>query len=332
MSYTDSEDEYVLKYSALDIAALQYIYGPSSTARIGNDTYSCSQIDCNFIWDGGGIDTLSVATSSQGATVYLTPGYWGYIGKAKANLITAPSQITVNFGSQIENLTGSSFDDKLFGNELNNLLKGGSGNDLIEGWDGSDTILGEAGDDLINGGDGIDFAQYLSSSSNYIVQNTSQSCKIIDKRVGSTSDGTDSLTNIERIRFADKSLAVDFDGNAGKVAKILGAVLGRDSLSNLKYVGIGLNLLDQGMSYSDLGKLALDTIGASTSDLAVSGLWRNIFGNTPNNTDKAPFLKMIQDGMKLGDLVVLAAESDLNKVNINLTGLSKVGIEYLPTI
>ena len=35
------------------------------------------------------------------------------------------------------------------------------------------------------------------------------------------TDGTDQLTNIERLQFTDKNVALDLNGNAGTTAKIL---------------------------------------------------------------------------------------------------------------
>ena len=45
---------------------------------------------------------------------------------------------------------------------------------------------------------------------------------------------------------------------------------------------------------------------------------------------KSPFIKMLADGMKAGDLVVLAADTALNTTNIGLVGLIQTGIEYTP--
>jgi hypothetical protein len=42
-------------------------------------------------------------------------------------------------------------------------------------------------------------------------------------------------------------------------------------MKNPTYVGIGLNLIDSGTSYSDLGLLALNAIGAKTNDARGSG-------------------------------------------------------------
>ena len=155
MSYTDYPAQYYLQYSPLDIAALQYLYGPSPTARVSDDTYQILSTTSNFVWDGAGKDTISLASVSQGATVYLTPGYWGYVG-TKSSLISAAGQITVNFGTVIEQLVGSAQADALYGNEVNNTIDGGVGNDLIEGWGSDDSLIGGLGNDTLNGGLGND--------------------------------------------------------------------------------------------------------------------------------------------------------------------------------
>ena len=137
-------------------------------------------------------------------------------------------------------------------------------------------------------------------------------------------------TNVERLVFSDKSIAFDLNGNAGATAKLLGAVFGKDSVSNKQYVGIGLNLLDAGMSTTTLASLAVDAANLKTNDQIVSTLWKNVFGATASISDKAPYIKMLTDGMKVGDLVVLAADTSFNTTNINLVGLAQTGIEYIP--
>jgi hypothetical protein len=136
--------------------------------------------------------------------------------------------------------------------------------------------------------------------------------------------------DIERLQFTDKSIALDLDGNAGITAKVLGAVLGAASVQNPTFVGIGLSFTDKGMGYSDLGALALSAVGATSNDAVVSTLWRNVVGFNPSDADKAPFVKMLVDGMKAGDLVALAADTSFNTANIGLVGLVQTGIEYIP--
>ena len=60
--------------------------------------------------------------------------------------------------------------------------------------------------------------------------------------------------------FTDTAWALDSGENesAGRTAKILGAVFGKEGLSNMVYRGIGLLYFDAGMSYEALTLLALD--------------------------------------------------------------------------
>lgn len=329
MSYTYSPAQYYFQYSPLDIAALQYIYGPSTTSRTGNETYKISQATSNFIWDGAGTDTIDLSGINQSSTAYLTPGYWGFTGNAKATNIGTAGQITINFGTTIENLTGSSYTDKLYGNEVANVINGGAGNDLIEGWDGNDTLIGGQGDDQLNGGVGIDVAQLNGNWSSYSTVKNSSTFVLTDKR--NNLDGVDSLLNVERLKFLDKTIAIDLDGNAGITAKVIGAVLGKDAVKSSSIFGIGLSYADKGMTYSELGALALNAVGATTNDAIVSTLWRNVLGFNASAADKAPFVKMLTDGMKPGDLVVLAADTSFNTNNIGLVGLIQTGIEYTTT-
>jgi Ca2+-binding RTX toxin-like protein len=327
MSYEDTPAQYYLSFSPLDIAALQYIYGPSQTGRAGNDIYKVSSSAPNFIWDGAGTDTIDLSNVNQGATVYLTPGYWGFVGSQQASTITTAGQITVNFGSIIENLTGTSFADKLYGSDADNTIEGGLGHDWLEGLDGNDVLVGGLGDDQLNGGMGIDTAKFTGVYADYSSSSSKSTFTLIDKR--SNVDGMDVLTNVERLKFSDKSVAIDLDGHAGIAVKVIGAVLGKDAVKNPGLVGIGLSYLDLDLSYSDLGLLALNAVGATSSDAIVSRLWFNLVGSTASSLEKAPYIKMLADGMKPGDLVVMAADLPLNASNIDLVGLIQTGVEFV---
>ncbi|ARQ03100.1 hypothetical protein CAK95_21020 [Pseudorhodoplanes sinuspersici] len=55
---------------------------------------------------------------------------------------------------EIENITGTAFNDEIVGNSGDNVIKGGAGNDLLAGLGGNDTIYGGEGDDTIVAGGG----------------------------------------------------------------------------------------------------------------------------------------------------------------------------------
>jgi Ca2+-binding RTX toxin-like protein/methionine-rich copper-binding protein CopC len=203
LSIMGNGDVKVPDYTSIDLAALQYLYGVSADGRVGNSTYVLSGTTENFIWDGAGTDTLSASSQTQPVTLYLEPGYWSFIG-SKAATITAPGQVTVNFGTVIENLIGGSGNDSLFGNVVDNRISGGAGDD---------TIAGGGGNDTIDGGGGTDTAAYEGSRSSYTITSTADGIVI-----ASASDGSDTLANVEFVKFADQTVSlVDSDVAAPSV-------------------------------------------------------------------------------------------------------------------
>jgi serralysin len=283
--------------------------------------------EANFIWDGSGIDTIDATILQASATIHLTPGYWGYVGDSKMPFIISRGQITVNYGTVIENVLGSTYNDNLYGNEIGNYIVGNDGNDNLYGLEGNDTINGGAGNDLVDGGVGIDIAEFNSKkSSNTInIDNSNITIKNL-----ATNNDFDILKNIERLKFIDISIAFDLDSNAGIAAKVMGAVLGKASIKNPIDFGYWLAQTDTGLSYADIGLKALDKVGLKTNDQIVSTLWKNVVGFTASEIEKAPFIQMLVDGMKPGDLVVLAADTTFNTANINLVGLAQTGIDFTP--
>ena len=104
----------------------------------------------------------------------------------------------------VENLTGSAFDDVLLGNDEDNVLTGLGGHDFLYGYGGNDSLIGGdgddflrgyAGDDLLDGGAGIDRVSYYDPDSTSGVT--------VDLNLqGSAQDtghGMDTLTGIEHV-------------------------------------------------------------------------------------------------------------------------------------
>ncbi len=201
MSYTSYPEQYHKEFKELDIAALQYIYGPSASSRSDNNIYKISNTKNNFLWDGAGVDVVDASELNEGATIHLSPGYWGFVGENQGPTIISPGQVTVNFGSIIENILGSGYADSLYGNEVSNEIKGGDGNDSLSGLSGDDILLGGNGNDTLIGGDGIDTASYSFPSTNYSVVSKAGGYQVSSL---SGADGVDNLVGVERIQFSDE--------------------------------------------------------------------------------------------------------------------------------
>ncbi len=143
-----------------------------------------------------------------------------------------------------------------------------------------------------------------------------------------SSAGTDALVGIERLLFSDTRLALDLDGHAGQTAKLLGAVFGAASMAHQQFVGIGLSFLDAGTSYEQLAGMAVGATGKTSHTDVVNLLWTNLVGSAPSPSQAAPIVALLDGGMTVGALTVLAADLDLNTNNIGLVGLAQTGIEY----
>lgn len=177
-----------------------------------------------------------------------------------------------------------------------------------------------------DGGSGIDVAVYESQSSNFQWQPVAGGWTVR----ASGLELADQFQGVERLRFDDVGIALDVDANAGIVAKILGAVFGPAAVANKAYVGVGLGLLDAGMSYDSLMQLALVVrMPAASNAELVSVLYSNVFGDAPNTSERDLFTGMLDRGeVTRNGLGMLAAESALNAGNINLVGLAERGLEY----
>jgi hypothetical protein len=205
------------------------------------------------------------------------------------------------------------------------------------GADDNDILAGGGTENgLLIGKSGIDTVVYAHMSDQYKINiglPDFLGTDIPDVAVSDTSPntGVDVLIGVERLRFSDKSIALDIDGNAGKVAKILGAVFGKEAVSNAEDASIGLQLLDDGMSYEDLMMLALNTkLGAGFSNTdEVKLLYQNLVGSQPSQTDIDYWTETIASGQYTqATLGIMAAELELNVANINLSGLAKTGLVY----
>ena len=79
-----------------------------------------------------------------------------------------------------------------------------SGNDVVIGSSGNDVLMGYGGNDALDGGSGTDTASYSGSRASYTLARTASGWTVI-----STGDGTDTIANIERLKFSDGTLAWD---------------------------------------------------------------------------------------------------------------------------
>jgi hypothetical protein len=203
-----------------------------------------------------------------------------------------------------------------------------------------DTLRGGAGNDAIDGGLGIDFSIYLGERSDYLLRNFGDSLSVEDRIAD--RDGLDSLKSVERIVFSDVTLALDFDGIAGKAYRLYQAAY--DRIPDKSGLGWWIYHLDSGFDFI-----------AAANNFLNSAEFRTIYGADPSNEE---FVRLLyqhvnhrdpdsggnqfwldamgnKDGafghfFTRGEILLAFSESAENKAN--LIGVMASGFEYIPFI
>lgn len=101
------------------------------------------------IVDGGGRDTLDFTGFAAAQTINLNAGTISSVGGLTGNM-------SIAFGTLIENARGGLGADTIIGNAAANVLAGKGGADQLLGGAGADTLRGGFGDDTLTGGAGAD--------------------------------------------------------------------------------------------------------------------------------------------------------------------------------
>ena len=194
---------------AIDIAALQYLYGANMSYHTGNDVYRLPEINqsgtfYSTIWDAGGLDTIVAGGDSDcsinlnAATLKLESGGGGVFSSHDGILggFSIANKVT------IENARGGGGDDTLIGNKSVNVLSGG---------EGADTLQGDRGADELRGGSGLDRFVYSQRQDSH----------------GSNADSIKGFVQGEDVIDLQR---IDADGKLGEVDSF--AFIADDDFSN----------------------------------------------------------------------------------------------------
>ncbi len=326
-----------------DIQAIQYLYGANTSHHSGNDTYTFTQGQNYYetIWDGGGSDTIVWNATTQGASIDLRAGRWSSLGNALhffaqngTALATVPDTVAIYNTVTIENATGGSAADIITGNDAANVLNGGAGNDVLSGGIGADTLIGGTGNDVLDGGSGADIAVFTAARKNYQLSWNANTLTLAN---GLGAEGTDTLTNTERLQFTDGRLALDLDpGQAGgRAALLMGAAAGPAILSNAALAGAFISYFDSGSTLDDGAALLVNAgimnelAGGSTNTAFVKLIYFNLIGTAADAATVASLTQLLDSNTySKAQLLSVAAQSTINQVHINLLGLAQSGIEY----
>lgn len=197
---------------------------------------------------GTGTNTLLYDTFTSGVVVDLLNGT-GIAGGIEETY------------ADIQNATGSAFNDSLTGGDDDNVLVGGAGIDTLTGGNGNDILTGGADADVLDGGFGIDTADYSESLEAVNIN------LLLGTATGGDAAG-DTFAGIEIIQGSalDDALTGASDDdifNGGEGNDTLVGNIGRDVLSG----GVGEDNLTGGSGVDTIsGGADNDTIFGNGSD------------------------------------------------------------------
>jgi hypothetical protein len=325
MSYNETYAWNLLSWSPAspmiwDVIALQALYGLNQSTNAGNSTFTLSETgQYQTYWDAGGSDIVSAAGSWAGWTIQLPDIQISTIVDTKAGYARptsyAGSLPTTLYwlAGDIESAIGSSGADTIYGSSLNN------------------GFIGGAGSDWIDGGAGTDHAYYSSQRSNYAITNGSSSITIQDRTF---RDGTDTVQNIERVHFSDKSIAFDIEGSAGRMFRLYQAAF--DRTPDLQGLGYWINSLDVGYTMRNVASGFYNSTefktlyGQNPSNFDfLTKLYNNVLHRAPDQSGFNWWLNVLNRGLAPQEqLLIDFSDSAENRAQV--IGSIQNGIEYTP--
>jgi VCBS repeat-containing protein len=287
---------------ALDIAAVQAIYGANQTFAAGDSTYAVPTVNApgtfwSCLWDTGGADTITAAAAAGGCTINLNqapltgPDAGGYVSSVAGIF----GGFTIANGVTIENAVGGSGDDTLVGNGASNELRGGAGRDAIDGGAGSDLLLVSGGElvagEVYDGGSEADMLRTDAATLDLTLVTLTSIESITTTRSAGTAFTVGSVAD---------ALLVHGASGTGDSLTLAGAVLTDAQRTQIFAQGIE-QIVDAAGSYSAAddrndAPVALDDAATLNEDAAVSG---SVLGNDTDVDGPALSVASV-DGFAIG--------------------------------
>lgn len=290
-------------------------YNDHITGSSADDTVSLSRGSDTFL-GGGGTDTVMLdIRSTDAVTTYdIASGLFTIAKQAPydhgASTLFEVARVVFTIDHAPIGVSGAA--------DTGVTYAGSGGRDIVHSGKGNDTIDGAAG---------LDVAVYPGNRAAYTIGRSATGLS-----VGGPM-GQDTLSNVERLEFADKGIAFDADGTLGQALRLYNAAF--DRMPDAFGLGFWMNRLDSGVpllavaeafavspEFQDLYR------GATTGDV-VAKLYANILDRA-GEQDGGAFWSGVLDRHEttLGDVLRGFSESAENVAR--MVGVMQNGVEYLP--
>jgi len=314
----------------LDIfgGVLSYQQGGPSFIYIndGNGKFTALSITSNLSLSSGAIYTpFPIDVNNDGAvdiaTMQLTSGPSGELFDTVRAIVNTTKVSGPIFGSAEDDQIKLTRSGAYYGN---------SGDDWISGSNGNDIISGGPGNDLIDGNLGIDTVVFTGNRANFTITKTTTGFTV---KANTGAEGADTLTNIERLQFFDKTIAFDINGTAGQAYRVYQAAFNRTpDNGGLKY---WIGLMDGGYTLAGvasgfIASAEFKTLYGSnpTNELFVSKLYDNVLHRTPDAGGYNYWVGLLNTN-KIDNISTLINFSESTENQAGVIGVIQNGIDLL---
>jgi len=259
------------------------------------------------------------------------PRYVSGVAKIGNQVVSEFTGASVSVTSMLS--AGGSIDSILSGNDA---IFGTRNSDFLWGYAGNDSLFGGAGNDFLNGMSGVDSIDGGAGIDTLIVDNTSEN------RYQKSSDAlwiidTDAITNVERVRFWDKSIALDVDRVAGQAYRIYKAAFNRTP--DTAGLGYWIAQMDKGTNTVEVAARFIDSpefrllYGQNPSNTTfLTKVYTNVLGRTPDQGGYNWWLNELNTNPSKTKAKVLADFAESSENQAGVASLIGNGITYEPWV
>lgn len=208
-------------------------------------------------------------------------------------------------------------DDRLFLTAAPDWVHDGGGSDLVDLGGGDDRYTYAAGEDLIIGGAGFDVVLATELSRTETMRTDPRWWTFVD----GAGDTVFSVSQVERVVFADGVLAFDVEGVTGQVQRLYRAAF--DRTADERGLGHWVRAMDAGaieleavasaFLLSEEFEARFGPVGEMSEIDFVATLYRNILGREPEPEGHAFWVEEIAGGRSRESVLVGLAESGENR-------------------
>ena len=264
---------------------------------------------------GTTIKLINNGSETIGTTVVDSTGKWSIVANPLAN--GSYSVSVKSFDAADNSATAAASSSFAINSSLNRA--GTAGNDVLTGTSGNNALVGQGG---------IDTALYAGARANYAVDQSATGFTVT-----SAADGRDSLIGVERVKFADMSLALDLEGNGGMGYRLYTAIFAREA----DYAGLGfwIDHLDDGYSINYVAGRFMDDFEFKerygdnvTNQAFVETLYKNVLNRPLDQAGFDFWVAALENGAPRDEVLVRFSESNENKAQV--IGQIEHGIQYVP--